>query len=177
MEILGFVLLIAFGAVALIAMLAVIRLLFPAPVEKARLKLETSLGKPFLLGLVNLVFFGALGVILLWLGGLIRDTWSGLSALLAVLLGFLALVIAILLSILALNGLVALASLLGERIGAAKSPFWGHARGGLLLLLACLTPYIGWCLFAPFVLSLALGGSLLALFQKRSESGVDEAGE
>jgi len=167
MELFGLALLIVFGGVALIAMLAVIRLLLPVPTDKARTKLETSLGRPFLLGLINLLFLGALGVILLWLAGLIRDTWSGLSALLAGLLGFLALVIAILLLLLALNGLAALTVMLGERIGAAKSPFGNHARGSLLLVLACLTPYIGWYLFTPFVLSLAVGASLQVLFQKK----------
>jgi hypothetical protein len=148
-------------------MLAAIHLLLPGPVEKARLKLEGPLGKVFLLGLVNLVFFGVIGVGLFWLAGLIRDNWSGLAAFLAVLLGLAALVILVTLAIFTLDGFVALASLLGSRIGPAKSPFWSDGRGGLLLVLACLTPYIGWYFFTPVVFCMGLGASILAFLQKK----------
>ncbi len=170
MELFGMVLLVLFGGVAFIALVGAVYLLLPAPVEKTRLRLESLLGRSFLLGLVNLVFFGAVAVLLVWLAGMIRDYWSGFSAFLAVLLGFVALLIALALVVLAFNGLVALSALLGDRFGTARTEFWSLARGALLLVLACLTPYIGWFVFAPFVACLALGGSILALFQRKTSA-------
>jgi hypothetical protein len=174
MQILGLTILILSGGVCLIALLAALHLLLPAPVEKARLKLEGSLGRSFLLGLVNLIFFGAIALLLAWLANLIRDSWAGPFALLMVVLMFVALVIALALAVFALNGFTALASLLGERIGAAKSPFWSDARGGLLLVLACATPYLGWYIFTPFAVCLAVGASVLALFQRKPPAPVEE---
>jgi hypothetical protein len=168
MEMLGLVLLVLSGGVALIALLAAVHLLLPVPVEKTRLRLEAGLGRAFLLGIVNLLFFGAVAFLLVWLAGLIRDSWSGLAAFLSVLLGLVALVILLCLVVFAVNGLSALAALLGERIGKAKTPFQSDLRGGLLLVLACLTPYLGWFGFTPFVLSLGLGATALALFQKKA---------
>jgi hypothetical protein len=52
---------------------------------------------------------------------------------------------------------------------------WSDLRGGLLLVLACLTPYIGWFVFTPFVLSLGLGASILALFQRKALSPMPES--
>lgn len=163
MEMLGLVLFVLVGGVSLISMLAALHLLLPTAVERARLKLAGSLSKAFLLGLVYLLFFGALGFILFWLG-------RQVGSLLAGILAFLALLIAVALEISALNGLAALASLLGERIGEAKNPFLSDLRGGLLLVLACLTPYIGWYIFTPFVLCVGLGASVLALFQRKPAS-------
>lgn len=167
MEMLGMVVLIVFGGVAVIALLAAIHLLLPGAVEKVQGKLDGSLGRAFLVGLVNVVFFGAAAVLLTWLATLIRDYWSGFAALLAGVLGLVVVVMAAGLAALALNGLSALAALLGERMGEAKTPFRGDLRGGLLLALACLTPYLGWFAFAPFALCLAVGGSVLALFQRK----------
>lgn len=175
MEMLGLVLLIVFGGATLIALLNVIGLILPLAVERARLRLEAGLGKSFLLGLVNLLFFGVIALILIWLAGLIRDSWSGLFAFVAVMLAFIALLIVLLLAILTLNGLSALAVLLGGRIGAAPSPFWSQARGGLLLVLAGLTPYVGWFLFTPFAVCISLGASLRALFQKQPPASAEEA--
>ncbi|KAF0107426.1 MAG: hypothetical protein FD146_1904 [Anaerolineaceae bacterium] len=161
MEMFGLVLLILFGGVAFIALLAAVHLLLPGAVDKARQKLEVALGKSFLLGLVDLLFFGALVVVLFWLGQMIGGVVAGIFA-------FLGLLLLLALGVFALNGLAALASLLGERIGEAKSPFRRDLRGGLLLSLAGLTPYIGWYLFTPVVLCMALGASILALFQRKT---------
>jgi hypothetical protein len=161
MEIIALILLILFGGVALIAMLATIHMLLPVPVEKAHRKLETAIGRSFLLGLVNLLSFGALVVLLAWLAQLIGSWVAGPVLLLAGLL-------VLALAVFALNGLVALACLLGERIGKARSAFWSDVRGGLLLVLACLTPYLGWFFFLPVVVCMAVGASVLPLFQRRT---------
>ena len=167
MQILNLILIILVGGAAMLALLATVHMLLPRPVEKARAILEGHMGRVFLLGLVNLIFFGVFIVVLGWLANLIRDNWSGLAAALAGILGLIALVILLALGAFALNGLASLTVLLGTRIGPSKSPMWSDLRGGLLLVLACLTPYIGWFIFTPFVLSLGLGASILALFQRK----------
>jgi hypothetical protein len=174
MQLLNLILVILFGGVAMLALFAVVHLLLPSPVEKARAKMEDRMGRVFLLGLVNLIFFGAIIVVLTWLANLIRNNWSGLAAILAGILGLIALVILLALGVFALNGLTGLAVLLGARIGPAKSALWSDLRGGLLLVLACLTPYIGWFVFTPFVLSLGMGASILALFQRKELPPIQE---
>jgi hypothetical protein len=57
MEILGMTLLFLLCGVALIALFAALGLLIPVPVGRAQEKLEHSLGRSFLLGLVNMLFF------------------------------------------------------------------------------------------------------------------------
>jgi sorbitol-specific phosphotransferase system component IIBC len=47
------------------------------------------------------------------------------------------------LTVIVLIGLIAATSLLGSRMGEAKSPVTTQLRGGVLLVLACLTPYFG----------------------------------
>jgi hypothetical protein len=167
MQMLGLILLIFFGGMAIIAMFSAIHLLLPVMVENTRVKLEGSIGNAFLLGLVNLVFFGVTAIVLSWLAGLIRDNWSGPAAFLAVFLGLVVLVILLALAAFILDGLVALVTLLGTRIGPARTPFMSDLRGGLLLVLACLSPYVGWFVFTPAVVCISLGSAILALFQKK----------
>jgi hypothetical protein len=167
MQILGLILLVLLGGVTLIAMLAAIHLLLPCPVEKARLKLDTALGTSFLLGLVNMLFFSAIAAMLIWLTQLTRDQSFGIAPFLDAVLAILALAILVTTAVFVLNGFVAMATLFGSRLGETKSPFIRDLRGGLLLVLACLTPYIGWYIFTPVVICMGLGASVLALFQKK----------
>ncbi len=175
MQFLNLILIILFGGAAMLALLASVHLLLPRPVENTRAILEGRIGRVFLLGLVNLIFFGAIIIVLVWLANLIRNNWSGPAGILAGILGLIALVILLALGVFALNGLAGLAVLMGARIGPAKSPIRSDLRGGLLLVLACLTPYIGWFVFTPFVLSLGLGASILALFQRKALSPMPES--
>jgi hypothetical protein len=170
MEILGLVLLVLLSGVTLIALLAAVNLILPGPVGKARQQMEAPLGRPFLLGLINLLFFGAVAVVFVWLAGLIRDQWQGAAAILAVVLSLLALILLLGIAVLTLNGLVALASLLGTRIGKVKSPFRSDLQGSLLLILACATPYLGWYLFTPVIACISLGASAQAFFQRKPKT-------
>ena len=167
MQTLGLTLLVLLGGVTLIALLAAIHLLLPDPVEKARLKLDAALGRSFLLGLVNLIFFSAIAAALVWLTQLTRGQSYGIAPFVAAMLAILALVILVAVAVFALNGLVAMASLFGTRLGESKSPLTSDLRGGLLLLLACLTPYLGWYIFTPVVVCMGLGASVQVLFQKK----------
>jgi len=49
----------------------------------------------------------------------------------------------------------------------AKKPLSANLRGGLLLTLAGLTPFLGWYLFTPFALLTGLGAAIMTTFRQR----------
>lgn len=147
------------SGIALIALLGAVAILFPRPVEKTRDILTASFGRSFLLGLVNLLFFGAITALLARFG-------QQANGILAAILLLLAILLALALLTFTLLGLSALTSLVGERIGEGTSSFRRHLRGSLLIVLAGLTPYIGWFAFTPLVLITSLGAGIQAWFRK-----------
>jgi hypothetical protein len=162
METLGLVILILLSGAALIAMLAVLGLLFPSVVGKSILKIEQSLGKAFLIGLVNaLSCLGINALFLAWWQYSKPATafWVIIWAVLMLL--YLALLLP------GLPALSALAQFVGSRMDASKTPLQCTLQGGFLLVLACLTPYIGWFLFTPMVLCIAIGSGLMTIFQRK----------
>jgi len=167
MEILGILLLVPLSGITIIALFAALTLLFPAPIEKTRLTLENGLGRSFLLGLVNFIFFAALAGLFGWLA---QPTGSLLSGVLMLLVGL----IVFGLAIFAIFGLTAFANVLGERMGSGKTPFTSILRGGILLLLAGLAPYVGWFIFTPLVLLVGLGATISTLVHKRDRASSTE---
>ena len=168
-QLFNLILLVAAGIVTVVALLAAINLLLPKPVEKVQKNLEGSLGRSTLLGLVNFLFFGAIFMLAIWLSERSESVIAGIFVFLAGLIG-------IGIIVLAVFGLVAFANLFGDRIGDAGSPFKTNLRGGLLLVLAGIAPYIGWFLFTPLVVWAGLGAAINALVRRREkESSADEA--
>ncbi len=163
MEMFAVLLLVVLGSIAVIALFAALTLLIPAPVEKTRLNLEAALGRSLLLGLVNFIFFAVLTTLFGW----IAQETSGLVAGISI---FLAGVIVLALSLFTLLGLAALANLLGARMGGSKTPpFASHLRGGALLILAGLAPYVGWFVFTPLAAWAGLGAAISATVRKKDE--------
>ena len=172
MEVLGLLLLVIFSGISIIALFATLNLLLPAAIEKTRQNLEHRLGRSLLLGSINFIFAAALAGLFAWLTDLTEQTSSFLSGVFILLLGLIVLGVAIF----TLLGLTAFAKLLGERIGEGKNPFISSLRGGLLLLLAGLTPYVGWFFFTPLVLWTALGAAISAQIRTREKvSSIEEA--
>jgi hypothetical protein len=160
-NIFGLLLIVLFGGAGLISIFTIVRLLLPLPVERTRLALESSLGRSLLLGLVNFLFAGVLVALLMWptkIGGVVAGVFV-----------FLAGLVGLAVTVLVLLGLVAATSLLGSRMGEAKSPLAAQLRGGVLLLLACLTPYLGWFIFTPLVVWTALGAGIQSMLRRKSE--------
>jgi len=161
-NIVGLLLIILFGGTGLISIFIIVNLILPTPIERTRSILETNMGRSLLLGFVNFLFAGIVGVVLALparVGGIVAGIF-------VFLIGLVALTVAVL----TLFGLVALTSLLGNRIGEMKSPVTTHIRGGILLLLACLTPYLGWFIFTPLVLWTAFGATVQTLFKKKEKT-------
>jgi MFS family permease len=142
-------------------------LLIPAPIEKTRTHLENSPGRSLVLGVVNFTFFGLLAALFI---SLAEQTVEVLDVILALLTG----IIVVGFASFAILGLTAFANLLGERMGGKKTPFRSNLQGGALLVLAALTPYIGWFLFLPLVLWAGFGAAISALFRREKKSPVIE---
>ncbi len=157
-NIFGLLLILLFGGAGLVSIFIIISLLFPAWIEKNRGSLENSMGRALLLGLVNFIFAG----ILVGLLALVTRLGGVFAAVAVFLIGLIMLVVLIL----TLLGLVAASSLLGSRLGAVNSPLASHVRGGILLILACLTPYLGWFIFTPLVAWTAFGASIQNIFRR-----------
>jgi hypothetical protein len=158
----GLLLLILFSGAGLISTFAIINLLLPIPVERTRASLENLLGRSLLLGLVNFLFAVVIAALLIWptrVGGIVAGIFAFLAG---------SVVLAVI--VLTLLGLVAATSLLGSRTGETKSPVTSHLRGGVLLLLACLTPYLGWFIVTPLVLWTAFGAAIQALFRRKEKA-------
>jgi hypothetical protein len=158
---LGALLLVVLVGVTLIALFATLSLLLPGAAGRSRAVLELSPWRAFWLGLVNLVFFLAIAAALAGLADLTIPIIG--SA-----LGLLALLILVGLVIVAALGLTGLVMLLNERIGAAPSPLAGMIRAGALLVLAALTPFVGWWVFAPLALIVGLGAGILSIVRRTS---------
>lgn len=160
-ELLGFLVFLLVAGTTLMALFTLINLIFPGMVQKTIQRLEKNLLRSALLGLANTLLFGAIVLLCVWLAQrLVRVAAAGLI--------FIGGVIVLVYVSLLLVGLASCVKLLGERLGGAKSPLSSLLRGALLLILACLTPFVGWYLVTPLVFITAFGASLLSLFKSRS---------
>jgi hypothetical protein len=154
--------------VTMIVMLSTIDLFLPKPVTRARQKLETAPVRSFLVGLINLIFWFVLLVI--WFEW---TQYNGGPEMMPYLIGTtLGILLIVGLVIPGIPGLVALAGLTGGRWNTSASPIGQDLRGGLLLVLACLTPYVGWFIFTPALLSTAIGAGLLTFFQRGKKTPI-----
>jgi hypothetical protein len=130
-------------------------LLFPATVERARLRLDRTPWKCFFVGgLLTAVL--AIPTVILFVvpnGAVQFAGW----ALVAVALTF------------ATLGATGLASKMGERLGARSgntlSPIASFVRGALALELAAAFPVIGWFIFIPLAVVTSLGASAFAVLR------------
>ena len=149
-------LVILFSGATLTALLAAVAILLPGPVGRSRQALQAAPWRAFWLGLVNLVFFLALVALLVRLAQLVIPP-------VAAVLGLVALLILGALLLVALLGLTGLVALLRERMGAGGSPLAGQMRAAVLLLLAMLTPVLGWWVFTPLIVIASLGAGITSI--------------
>ena len=144
---------VVFGS--LVALFSLLRVLFPAQVGSAKAATIEMPGRSLALGTVNLLFisiivaaFGALG------GG-----GGGVFQLLAlILLGLLAIALAF--------GLAGMSVLIGERLLPDATHTRQTAWGAAALVLASLTPFLGWFGLFPYLAIQGLGGFLIGLFRR-----------
>jgi hypothetical protein len=159
----GLFLLILFGGVGLTSILIVISLLFPRLIKLATTVLEVRLGRSLFLGVINILFVGVVDGILVWLAQWIK--LPVVSGILVILAGLLTLIAALLIFL----GLASLANLLGHLMGDVQNEFNAYLRGGLLLFLAGLTPFVGWFAFTPLALMTGLGAAIQTVFSQKEK--------
>ncbi|MBN1311249.1 MAG: hypothetical protein JXB30_07505 [Anaerolineae bacterium] len=163
MEPFAAILLIVFGVplsvVGLIALFSALILLLPGPIQQARINLEERPWRSIFLGLLNST---AAAIILGLLNTLMTNNW-GLEPVFTSLMIFISMAVAIPTVI----GLCATIVLVGTRLGEARKLFFTYLRGGGLLLLACLTPFVGWFIFTPLVLWASMGSVIGGLMRHK----------
>jgi MFS family permease len=148
------------GALLLIStpsLFLLIGALFPQLTDKTREVIEKSQGRTFLIGFVNLLFLAAILFISIFLVERVSlppiFSILGLAAVAAFAIG-------------TLVGLTSITHLIGERILPEHTQPQRNIRAAIILILALLTPIIGWYLFFPYTAILGFGGLVAAMFQK-----------
>jgi len=174
-SLIAFLILVPLSLLALSALFSALILLFPDPIRQARENLENRPWRSIFLGALNFVGAGLIAMLAVGLGAAVSRSeilqspttgeffYSLVYALMAL--------IGIALAIPTLIGLGAVIVLMGERLGKVRMPFLTYLRGGGLLLLACITPFIGWFVFTPLVIWASLG-SVIAILVKPKKGPV-----
>ncbi len=166
-NIFGLLFVIIFGGAGLISIFIVVNILFPIAIERTLTALGTSLGRSFLVGLVNFLWVGALDAVLIWLAQLVSSV-KVLSGILIIIGGLITLI----LTLLTFLGLASLAGSIGQRIDESSNEFQRVVRGGIVLILAGFTPFIGWFGFTPLAMLTALGAAIQSMFGRHTEKAV-----
>jgi hypothetical protein len=141
---------------SLVAFFAVTAAFFPYRVSRVEGVIQGMPGRSFLVGLVNLIFFGA--VMLVFFSLAERFNGGGLRVLGGIFL--------IVLSIGVSFGLAGVVQVLGARIRDGAIGLARTAWGTVLLALACGLPFVGWFGLLPYAASLGLGGVILSFFTR-----------
>ncbi|GMR09826.1 MAG: hypothetical protein BMS9Abin28_0646 [Anaerolineae bacterium] len=135
----------------LVALFVAMGVLFPRQITDVKSTGSTMPGRSFLLGLINVLFLSVI-VAALSNGG----EFLQLLALLifAVLVGGLAF------------GLAGMAPLIGERLLPESSGIRQAAWGAAIMVVASLTPFVGWFLLFPYLSFRGLGAFILSLLTR-----------
>jgi MFS family permease len=158
-EIIGATLLTLAGYATLVALLTTTTYLIPQRAERARQIFQEKPGRAFIVGLVNLLFFGVLAAVL---------SQGGEAG------GLLGLIILLALLGLAIVGLTGLLLLLRRRFYPPHEET-NHSllavtlRASAILMAGLLAPVVGWFILAPILLITGLGtGIMMMLRNSRS---------
>ena len=157
------------SGVSLTALMIVLEAFFPRWIGRTRLAIEKQPGASFLLGLVNLIFFGAITLVFFLLARSASPIFLGPALLIDAPL--------VAATLIGTAGVIAVA---GPRLFPG---FSGRRRSVYtlwLLMIACLTPLAGWFLLTSFIAMLGFGGFLLGFLRYRnhgkSPQPIDSAG-
>jgi len=162
MESIGLLLLILFSGGALIALFLILDVFFPNRIRLAKQAIDTLPARSFLLGLVNLLFAAALFFVLFVLGENLHEAFffPGLLILIVVAVGL-------------IFGLSVIAQFVGERLFPEREALHQKAWGSGLLIAACLTPFVGWGVFLPFVAIFGLGTLIGSWFPPKIKEQIE----
>jgi hypothetical protein len=159
----GVLILTIFSTLCLIALFIGLVSLFPKVVERTKVTADLTPGRSFVIGLINLLFFGSVAMGFAAIG-------EGVGANIFLLP---ALVLLILLTTGLVIGLTGLANLVGERIKPEENKWRQTLWGAVVLTLGSLTPFIGWFGLFLYLSFLGLGAFILSWFQRPGRDNSD----
>ncbi|MCI0554752.1 MAG: hypothetical protein L0287_27715 [Anaerolineae bacterium] len=145
--------------ISLTAYFLVVGALFANRVAKTQRVVNQLMGRSFLVGLVNFLFFGVIALILFSIAG-------NAGGAIQVILTIPALIITMLLTVILSFGLAGLVNVLGERIFPEQSSWKKTVWGTIILAFACALPFVGWFLLFPYAGLLGFGAVILGFFQR-----------
>ncbi|MCH7589336.1 MAG: hypothetical protein IIC78_15070 [Chloroflexi bacterium] len=152
----GFALMIIMALFAAAAFSNVISVIFPRKIEAVAQGWSDINARTFWLGVVNTILLAVPAIVLLILGANIGEWFAVPSVLLVTFyVGV------------GLFSLIGLVHFLGRRLFPDASSFRQNTYAAILLILAVLTPFVGWYLLLPFLLIYGFGGSVERFFQRR----------
>lgn len=163
-SILNFVLISLTGGGSVAVALMMLVWLLPGFVGRCQQVLANMPGRAFVVGLVNFLFFFTVALVALQIGQAAGGPIGGLFNLVGLavawfLLGFI------------LLGAAGLLVLLNERRSRPGPPPTNSRHlllTSLSLMIALLSPLIGWFILTPLLLLTGLGAAIIALVQRRS---------
>jgi len=164
-EIIGIITLTLSSYAALVALLTLLVFLIPRRVEHAQQTLAAHPGRSFVVGLVNLLFFGVLALLFSQNGEFLQLI---AAVILLALLG------------LALIGLSGLAALLRPRFyppheESTLSLLAATGRTCAILIASFLAPVAGWFILAPIALLASLGAGIATLIKRGRQEATPPA--
>ena len=150
------------GSITLTAFIIVVGRLLPTPVALSAEAIKASLWKPFVIGLVNAVFF-------ILLAALLFNFARSQSGFFAGFIAMIALAIFAALGILASIGLSGFSFWLEERIYPDGHTLTTSLKSTILLVLGCMAPFVGWFLLTPFVIATGLGSAIQIVLRRKAK--------
>lgn len=153
------ILLSIYISISLIAMFLVVGVLFPGLLKNSREQFEKTPGRTFWLGLVNVLFIGAVFIGLIYL---MENTKIQLIL-------FLIIPIAALFSLGAIVGVSAVTQSIGIKLFPKHGPTKQAIYGALVSLLACLLPFVGWFLLSTYLVISGFGSVTISYYDWRKQ--------
>ena len=142
-----------FVGLTLVALFVAMGALFPRQIADVKSKSSDMPGRSFLVGMINVVFLSVIIAALSGGGDFPQFVALLLFAILVIGLAF---------------GLASMAPLIGERLLPKSSELRQAGWGAAIMVVASLTPFIGWFLLFPYLSFRGLGAFLLGLFARTS---------
>ena len=154
-----------FVVISLIAFFSVLHIFFPRRIEKTRSIAAGTLGRSFLVGLVNFAFFSAIALGLFALG----NHFGGSPA-----INLIGLLFLIPLAVGLVFGLAGMVGFIGERLFPHSSGLLCTIWGTVALALGCALPFVGWFGLFPMVGLIGLGAFVYSLFHREQRETPEE---
>jgi hypothetical protein len=153
----GLILVGVLALVSLVALFLVVTVLFPGLITQCGEALKTNNKRAFWLGFVNTLVVA----IVVTVFALLAERMAEFFFLPAIL-------ILVFYIPTALFGLISIGRMIGERLFSKHDSIRQQSYGSVVMILACLFPFLGWYVLFPFLLSLGFGAFLVTVFQKKA---------